>query len=408
MSNLSHLAGRPKFKHHLVFDTIALLSANNTNPEQIWRNNEQLGACYIPGGTYNELTKIARSRKNRNKKKANQFLSFLAKGGHYQVMPIEENTKIPISNISDRQILTCAYQLAVENSNDVVILVTYDKAQMGLVAQSQLPNFCMIEAKEIAKWYHNGYYQNSLPKQIEETYSRLKSSRHVSQSSANSISRNSNPKRLPERKEARPVEVETYNSKTGKYQRQSSAKSSNPKRLPQIKSSNTSSTVRRKELSSENASLVIKGTVSLLFTALIIFGFIGFYVLNRDSSNLDINIDPETGIVVPIEAEIPTSVVTPTTPSKILALADNAILDFQQTNSPENLIKAINELQELKNLQGGKLDSDGEEKLGKVKHKYAIEVLASRSQVKKAIELLEQIPTTYSDYQLIQDWLVTQ
>lgn len=406
MPNLSRLDKKHRFNHHLVFDTIALLSASNTNPEQVWRNNEQLGACYIPGGTYKELTRIAKSRNNRNKRKANQFLKFLAKGGRYRVMPLEDNVNIPANNISDRQILTCAHQLARDNMSDIVILVTYDIAQTGLVVQSQLPNFCVIEAREIAKWYHNGYYQNSLPKPIENAYGRLINVLSVNRKPNRKPSRQERPKPLPGSQNAGVIDVK-FDPETNTYQKPPGGKSNHPNELPpSVSPRPPASPVRTSQAFPVNTDLVTKGIVTLLFTALIISGFIGFSVINRDASNS--KIDPDTGIVVPVEAENPASISAAPTPSNLLALADNAILDFQQTNDPENLIEVINELQELKNLQGGKLDSDGEEKLSKVKHKYAIEVLASRSQLKKAIELLGQIPTTYSDYQLIQDWLAKQ
>ena len=418
MSSLSYPASKPKFNHILVFDTIALLSADESNPEQVWRNNEQLGACCIPGGTYKELTKIANSKDKRNKKKANQFLRFLAKGGRYRVLAIEDNTNIPISKTADRQILACAYKLAVENQREVVVLVTYDIKKMGLVVQAQLPNFCMIEAREIAQWYRHGYYRNSLPKAIEAVYARLSRS----SSSGGNIQSNVLPgghqsKKLSQGRNSQVIDVEVYDNDTRSYQRKSGGKGNNYKKLSPSSSSGKRNSQKNKgnqstesadnvsrSGNSTNKNLLSPALMLLAISVLVILGFIGFSVINREVPNSDI--DPETGIIVPAQVTVSGSV--PPTSSRLLALADNGILEFQQTKNSESLLKPINELQGLKNLQGGKLDSDGEEKLSKLKHKYAIEVLASRSQVKKAIELLKQIPFSYSDYSLVEAWLAKQ
>lgn len=400
MTSLAYPSPKKKEPLILVFDTIALLSADDSNPEQVWRNNEQLGMCCIPGGTYSELSRIASSKNNKNKRKASKFLRFLAKGKTYRVLPIEDKPSIPVPQVADRQILACAYKLAEDYRNVVVALVTYDVKKMGLVAQSGLPNFCMIEAKEIARWYHQGYFKGTLPNAIEAARRDMKAS----------FSNAAPPPRLPDRKGPRPIDVEVLDDGRGSssqlggrtHQRQLKP-SKGSKNQEGKKQSNRPIATQDKQVASSN-NLITSVVSLLIFSFVIIFGYIGFSLINKDSPDSEVN--PETGIVIPTESDSNAFDSVPSTSSRLLALADNGIFEFQKTGDPEGLLVAINEFQELKNLQGSELDSAGEEKLSKLKHKYAIEVLASRSQVKEAIELLEQIPSSYSDFLSVEAWLI--
>jgi hypothetical protein len=94
------------------------------------------------------------------------------------------------------------------------------------------------------------------------------------------------------------------------------------------------------------------------------------------------------------------------TPSTLIAEAEVAIPQFQRTKNPSSLTQPLNVLQELKNKQGGKLDEDGEQRLSRLKHKYAIEVLANSGQLSEAAILLREIPKTYTDINAVREWLV--
>ncbi|MFG6100508.1 PIN domain-containing protein [Leptothoe sp. ISB3NOV94-8A] len=390
MSNLAHPSKRPRESRILVFDTRALLSAYDRNPDKVWRNNQELGLCYIPGATFFELDKIAKSRKDKDRFKAKKCISFIKDHPSYHVSGIEDNPGIPIPREIDRQILNSAIELAGKNRDRVVALVTYDLTKMALVAQSQrfLPNFCMIEAKEIAKWCREGCNKTRLPQAINVAYQGIAqtsgklpggNSKNITHSRDNTID----------------VEVLPSTNQSRKKGRQGKNKSLPPSKTPINRRDNNAN--------ARNNNFIASSVVLII---LLVLGFLGLYSLNRQQATSEI--DPDTGIVVLQEPNIPISEPTPPTPPELLALADNGILDFRRTENSEALLRPINELQKLKNLQGGKLSSNGEEKLSKLKHKYAIEVLASRSQVKKAVELLGEIPITYTDYPSVEAWLAQQ
>lgn len=206
MSNLSFGNQKSQNKNLLVFDTIALLSADESNQVQVWRNNEQLGECYIPGATYAEISNFAQNHKNpKDQARARAFLQFQSKGGHYKTQPTEDNRKIPLDNAKDRQIITCAYRLAAENPNCAVILVTYDATMQALVRQSGLPNFCYLTAKDIADWFHNLYYQNKVPQAVYDTYQRMKQSQKNSFESTSGHNNNQSPN-PGKKKQPRPIQ----------------------------------------------------------------------------------------------------------------------------------------------------------------------------------------------------------
>lgn len=76
------------------------------------------------------------------------------------------------------------------------------------------------------------------------------------------------------------------------------------------------------------------------------------------------------------------------------------------SNDQLSLKVPLNILQELKNKQGNKLDAQGEQILSRLKHKYAIKVLASSGQLTEANSMLRQIPSTYSDIGSVKKWLL--
>jgi hypothetical protein len=164
----------PKRRHILVFDTSALLSANERDRVQVWRNNEQLGECYVPGATYAEISTLSsNSKKSKEQVKAKEFLKFVKDGCRYKIQPVEDNRSIPIDNQKDRQIIACAHRLSNENPDAVIILVTYELTLQGLVQQSGLPNFCTLEASKLATWFHEDYKRDRVPQVVFDTYNKM-------------------------------------------------------------------------------------------------------------------------------------------------------------------------------------------------------------------------------------------
>lgn len=85
-----------------------------------------------------------------------------------------------------------------------------------------------------------------------------------------------------------------------------------------------------------------------------------------------------------------------------LSKAESSIIQFQNTKEPSILRASLNELQILKNKQALRLDKEGEQRLSRLKHKYAIEVLASSGQTAEAVKMLEEISPRYSDYKNVK------
>jgi hypothetical protein len=144
-------------------------------------------------------------------------------------------------------------------------------------------------------------------------------------------------------------------------------------------------------------------TKTLIIAGAILLGIVaGTFVIGsftRKDSN------PPTGVVIPQAAQAANPQSTLSTSSELIAQADNGISRFQQTRDASALLEPLNQLQRLKNSQGGKLDTQGEQKLSRLKHKYALEVLAERNQVAEATDLLQQVPNTYYDYEKVKEWL---
>jgi hypothetical protein len=396
---------KPKYKHLLVFDTSALLSANEKDRTQVWRNNEQLGDCYVPGATYAEIGTLSRNNSRpKEQAKAKAFLDFVQKGGRYKIQPIEDNSQIPTDNIKDRQILACAYRLAEENKDCVVILVTYDNTMKGLVTQSNKPNFCTLEGEELGRWFYQNYYEEKVPKAVYLTYGRMERSRRSNSPGLPGRSNQSLPgnqyreSRTSEGKKPPRIINQSYESESPKV----------PKQLPNS-SRQFESPIPKPEVVKEPPILITTGqqsntqTKTLIIAGAILLGIVaGTFVIGsftRKDSN------PPTGVVIPQAAQAANPQSTLSTSSELIAQADNGISRFQQTRDASALLEPLNQLQRLKNSQGGKLDTQGEQKLSRLKHKYALEVLAERNQVAEATDLLQQVPNTYYDYEKVKEWL---
>jgi PIN domain len=380
MSNLlSSNNQKAEYKHLLVFDTIALLSADEANRIEIWRNNLQLGECYIPGATHAEISNLANNYSNpKEQVRAKTFLNFQSRESLYIIQPVEDNHKIPLDNKKDRQILTCAYRLASENPNCVVILVTYDASMQSLVKQSNLPNFCYLNAREIGEWYNKLYPQKKVPKAISQTYERIKK-----------ISKNDSNFQTIEEPQKNIVNQNKSNNTTPRIIQQTPKKSIHkPSKFKRNKNTNNTNYVETPILKPKKQPLyplfIGIGVICLAFGA--------FFTVN--------NITSKSSAIV-AQQQVDTQQVK-ATPPNLIANAEAAIIQFQETKEPSILRNSLNELQTQKNKQGLRLDKEGEQRLSRLKHKYAIEVLASSGQKAEAAKMLQEISKNYSDYKEVK------
>jgi hypothetical protein len=393
MSNLSRGNQQTQYKHLLVFDTPALLSAKDQNPEQDWLNNQHFGDCYVPGGTFAELYELEK----KGDAKAKKFIKFVQKWNNYTILPMEDNRSIPIpdsANKRDRQILACAFNLARSQKDCIVILVTYERIMQILVNQKQVeemvPNFCTMEASALAWWYYEGRARNEFPKAVWSAQKRMRQSRRTYSEPLPLNSPRNQPPLTESKREQRnitPVQQPLLPQKT----------TPDPILRPASGSSQTRQKAAQKPY--QNPWFIGVGAVSLLVVALLVIGSFTRHQPNSKNNS--------SGGIVPQVAAANPQPIEPTS-SELLSQADNGIRQFQQTKDASVLTEPINQLQELKNAQGGKLDSKGEQKLSRLKHKYAIEVLAQRNQVSEAADLLRQIPKTYYDYGKVKKWLDKQ
>lgn len=396
MSNLSFGNQKKEYRHLLVFDTIALLSANQKNRVQVWRNNEQLGECYIPGATYAEICQLAKnSSKPQDQDSAKAFLDFATKGGRYKIQPIEDNIIIPLDDEKDRQILACACNLASKNPNCVVILVTYDRSIKGLVRQAGLPNFCHLTAKELSNWFNEDYYRNRVPQAVSDTYRRIK------QSSTSSFKpgdgHNDNRRNhLPGKQQPQPRRIEqapeprtpdgTPKPKINNQSRSDNTYSNRdfpPQPIPDSPIPTSTSKTNRS---------FIPWVVGIGAACVVLGGLLGTGIFTGSNSAI-------------VAQEVVDNQPVQPTPPELITQAEAAILEFQKTKEPSSLKEPLNALQTLKNQQGVRLDEQGEQRLSRLKHKYAIEVLASSGQRAEAFKMLKEVSSNYSEIGDVKKWL---
>jgi PIN domain len=394
VSNLTHGEQKPGYKHLLVFDTPALLSAKDQNPEQDWLNNLHFGDCFVPGGTFAELYELEK----KGDAKARKFIKFLEKWNNYTILPMEDNRAIPIPdsvNKRDRQILACAFNLAKSRNNCVVVLVTYERIMQVLVnqrtLQEMISNFCTIPASDLAWWYYQGRAKGRFPDAVWNAHQRMRQS---GRTQSEPLPYNNSPNK-PQLLENRPgprniTPVVQEPSKPQKIKPTSTLPPHSQFPEPRRKFA---------QKPYQNPWFIGVGAVSFLVVALLVIG-----AFTRNGSDKRNN--SSASVVPQVAAANPQPVEA--TPSELISQADNGIRQFQQTKDASVLLEPLNQLQEMKNMQGGKLDSRGEQKLSRLKHKYAIEVLAQRNQVSEAVDLLQQIPKTYSDYGKVKKWLDKQ
>ncbi|MER3494066.1 MAG: hypothetical protein C4323_18260 [Mastigocladus sp. ERB_26_2] len=373
MSNLPIKKPVFEYKHLLVFDTIALLSADKSNRLQVWRNNEQLGECYIPGATYAEISRISQEKENPDFHAAKAFLEFAGKGSRYRIQPKEDNRQIPLDNEKDRQILACAHRLARENPNSVIILVTYDPTMKGLAGQSGLPNFCTLTAKDLSDWFFLDYYRGKVPQAVSDAYQRIK--RFQSAGEQNNKQANHFPKQ----------QNQPHKNKN-KQQRQIQP-TPEPRKLQGAQSHQNQHQNPSKPQKKQFLNPVIIGLASA-FVAVVLLSAINNFTGNNSAT-------------IVAQEVIDNQPVKPTPPD-LIAKAESSIIQFQSTKEPSILRQSLNALQTLKNQQALRLDKEGEQRLSRLKHKYGIEVLASSGQKAEAMKMLEEIPQSYSDYKNVK------
>ena len=388
-----------EYKHLLVFDTIALLSADKSNRLQVWRNNEQLGECYIPGATYAELSKISQEKENSDFHAAKAFLEFAAKGSSYKIQQKEDNRQIPLDNEKDRQILACAHRLARENPNSVIILITYDPTMKGLAAQSGLANFCTITAKDLSDWFFLDYYRGKVPQAVSDAYQRMKRFQPASgqnNKQANHLPQQQNQPHKNKNKQQRSIQQTPERPKLqgvaqSQHQRQQTPERPKLQGVVQSQhqrqhSENTSKPQKKQFLKPVIMSLAFACAAVILLP-----------VINNFTQNNSVTI---------VAQEVIDSKPVKPTPPNLITKAESSIIQFQNTKEPSILRQSLNELQTLKNQQALRLDKEGEQRLSRLKHKYAIEVLASSGQKAEAVKMLEEIPQSYSDYKNVKKSLI--
>lgn len=377
MTNLTTNKPVFEYKHLLVFDTIALLSADKSNRLQVWQNNQKLGECYIPGATYAEISKISQQKSNSDFHAAKAFLDFASKGGRYRIQPKEDNREIPLDNEKDRQIIACAHRLARENPNCVVILVTYDSTMKGLAGQSGLPNFCILSAKDLSDWFYLDYHRSKLPQAVSDAYQRIKrSQKNVYQPTP--VQKNNQPNHFP------------------KQQNQpNKKKNKQPPPIQQtIEPPKLQGSARSQHQHSQNTSPPKKQFLTLIIIGLAAAcaAVVALSTIKDTGNNSSALVAQQVADNQPVK----------TTPADLITKAESSIIQFQNTKEPSILRLPLNELQILKNQQALRLDKEGEQRLSRLKHKYAIEVLASSGQTAEAVKMLEEISRSYSDYKNVK------
>lgn len=385
-------------KPFLVFDTIALLSAKNDR-FQVWRNNEQLGECYVPGATYSEITNLASDNRNRYQASAKEFLNFLKNGAGrgYKIQPVENNDNIPIDNKKDKQILACAHRLARENPNVVVVLVTYELALQALVQQSDKPNFCTLPADKLGAWFHQDYPRGRVPQEIFDASQRMKHMKPMGEN-RNFSGGLKDGRGLPPG-ENLPIENDKIRTIVQEPESPVVRPTREP-RHPSITGSDDYPPVgTNPQTGSSSISDILKNPIAFaVLLGILALGI--FFFTKREPIQPNSPSSQVSGLVNPEPL--------PKTPPSLITEAETSVLQFQRTRDAATLKKYLNLLQELKNKQGSKLDNEGEQSLSRLKHKYAIEVLATSGQVAEAATLLKEIPQNYSEYNYVRDWLTKQ
>ncbi|MCS6960777.1 MAG: PIN domain-containing protein [Pseudanabaenaceae cyanobacterium SKYGB_i_bin29] len=163
--------------HILIFDQGPITSGNL----HYWQAVTRLGTCYIPQVVLDELKRMAEEaplgRETTAEAAAKEFLRYY-EGGGWQVTRVTKShsdlTPTPGHNLSRKARLSytvaqCAYGMAEQNPNAVVILVTEDQALIRRVGAIGLPRLGGTTGIAVREWTKN----NQVPASLEKIFAGL-------------------------------------------------------------------------------------------------------------------------------------------------------------------------------------------------------------------------------------------
>ncbi len=371
MSDLSHHFSNSSLRCLIVFDTPAILAVHPQKAEKEWLNNFQLGECYIPDEALDELWRFY----HQGHKKAKNFIRFQQNKKAYQVIKLPGNCGVPIPenmNSRNRAILNSTFNLAKQWCNSLVILVTYENIAEQLNKQPKIeklvPNFCVLTLAQMRQWCEQQQPPEVVDKILQhqgKTQAKVKKYYH-----SQALSKNT-----------------AVVAGITKKQTVISVPS-----LPLLLPPDDSKLKHQQWLLAKWNIWVLSISVIVLSAIIITFLELG----NRDPLTVLEQVFSQVIAVTPKIEE---------TPATLIAQAEAGIIKFQKTKAPSALRSPLNALQSLKNKQNNRLDLLGEQSLSRLKHKYAIEVLASSGQTQEAIGMLQEIHPSYSDFSKVQNWL---
>lgn len=377
MSQLSANNHNSADKYLIVFDTPALLSANAQNPESDWVKYQQLGDCYVPQATLTELQEFAR----KGHRKAKKFLRFIEEwksytileGGRTQTSPILDNVKS-----KSKHILDCTFHLAKKWNDYIVVLVTYESLVEVLTNQeqvaAQLPNLCALPVGTLTWWSQQGVATQQVPQPVSYVLQRLSS--------------------LPKFKRQKVAALATSVPQSAQKQYALPVVPVTPVLLPP----DTPKPVRQIFLS----PMRFMGWGAALAAFVVIP--ISMRTLSKHSPGIfNFVKEVKTTLANPSQQGESNIRYQRLREEQLVREAKNAILMFQSTQEAEVLKKALDNLEQLR--QRGQLERQGRQSLSKLKHKYAIEVLATSGQLAEAATMLKEIPENYGEIEQIKAWL---
>ncbi|GAB4364689.1 MAG: hypothetical protein Kow00121_00570 [Elainellaceae cyanobacterium] len=145
----------------LVFDVNALSSASPTE----WREFSRVGNCYIPQVVYEEMKMLFdRSPDPDLEQLAKAFSRFYATSGWKTT---DASASHPTLKVASGQALTrrarvslavgkCAYGLAQEFANSLVVLVSNDRSLLQRLQELPSVNLCGIPGDTLLQWSRTG------------------------------------------------------------------------------------------------------------------------------------------------------------------------------------------------------------------------------------------------------------
>lgn len=362
----------------LILDTPAILSARANNPERDWQNNLQLGQCYIPDLVWHELLEFA----CQGHRKAKKFIKFINTQKNYHILYQENNStatnSITLSeniNSRNRSILSSALNLANQWLEQIVVFFTYDVIVELLVKDKsiteKITNFCAVHSQELNWWHQEGISKQQVPLQVAQTLKNI-----------NGLS----PSRHPI------IATEIF-SNLGSGKTATKIKSSSYR--SQLLPVDDSQPQRKKIYPSRRTKLISGGLATFTIAT-------SPLLANYFSQSPKLLKHTSTTLWDWIETNYQSQ--NPTQLKQLIRDAETAVLTFEQTKESEPLKKALYALQEFQ-TKNNLVDEDVENYLYKLKHKYAVEVLASSGQITEAVTMLKEIPSSYSKIEQVKRWL---